>query len=79
MSLILRAKPRMICQWESTYSSYDWMIPEMRHLLFVYVAHNFLKYNGLSHLRVFAQYESYTQPLLQAGAHADRTARVTEN
>jgi Transposase DDE domain len=36
------------------------MIPEMRHLLFVYVAHNFLKYNGLSHLRVLAQYESYT-------------------
>jgi hypothetical protein len=33
----------------------------MRHLLFVYVFYNYLKYNGLSYLRVFAQYESYTQ------------------
>jgi hypothetical protein len=32
----------------------------MRHLLFVYVFYNYLKYNGLSYLRVFAQYESYT-------------------
>ena len=36
------------------------MKPERRHLLFVYVVYNYLKYNGLSYLRVFAQYESYT-------------------
>jgi hypothetical protein len=30
-------------------------------LLFVYVFYNYLKYNGLSYLRVFAQYESYTR------------------
>jgi hypothetical protein len=29
----------------------------------VYVGYNYLKYNGLSYLRVFAQYESYTHLL----------------
>jgi hypothetical protein len=32
------------------------------------VFYNYLKYNGLSYLRVFAQYESYTHATVSPGA-----------